>query len=263
MGVLACFPLAVAGCAGPSAEAPPSTFLSAVLNTHDPSATGYGFTVLDATPQELAAVGRPERALIWLGGYDDVSCSFVWSDDDVRAAFARYKLASDPRTVGYYLADEPNSDGRCPIASDQVRRRAELVRSLDPDRSHFTLVNVDNPDLFAAFRDAADVLATDPYPCTARHGCDWSLIPAFIARLRAARIPRYVAMLQAFSGEQWRWPTAPELQRMIDQWRSSDWCGAITFSWAYSGGRLADHPDLLAVLDRFNAELPQPARPCW
>jgi hypothetical protein len=43
---------------------------------------------------------------------------------------------------------------------------------------------------------------------------------------------------------------------MIMQWRMSDWCGALTFSWSYLGGSLPDHTDLVAVLNDFNAHRP-------
>jgi hypothetical protein len=253
------------GCSsGPSPDpAPPDAFPSVVLNSHDPAARHSGFTVVDATPSELHGLPLDQPALIWLGGYDNATCSLSTNDAEVRRHFADHSLATDSRVYGYYLADEPNADGSCPSASTQVRQRAVLIRYLDPNPRHITLANIDDPRLFAAFRDSVDVLATDPYPCPTDGACDWSLIPSRIAQLRAAGVVRYMGMLQAFSGGNWRWPTADELERMIGQWRRSDWCGAITFSWSYRGARLADHPELLAVLQRFNADLPTPAEPCF
>lgn len=248
--------------AAPPARTAANPFPSIVLDTQDPAAAGDGFTAVDATPSQLVRVPPGQRALIWLGGYDNGTCTWGENDDQVRYEFARYALATDARVLGYFLADEPNTDGRCPGASTQVRNRAALVRSLDPNPRHITLANIDDPTQFAAFRDAVDVLATDPYPCVAGGGCDWSLIPSYIARLHAAGVVHYMGMLQAFSGEEWRWPTAAELQRMIEQWRASDWCGALTFSWSYQGGRLVDHPDLLAVLRGFNTRPPAPTTPC-
>jgi hypothetical protein len=249
---------------GPSSPTPANraAFPSIVLGTQDPAAAGYGFAVVDSTPSQLQDLPAGMHSLVWLGGYDNATCTFATSDAHVRSEFARYGLAADARVFGYFLADEPNTNGNCPGASDQVRQRATLVRSVDPNPRHVTLANIDDPSQFAAFRDSVDVLSTDPYPCAEGAGCDWSMIPAYVDALRHAGVSHYMGTLQAFSGGGWRWPTAGELQQMVDQWRRSDWCGAITFSWSYQGGRLADHPDLVAVLRQFNARPPVPAAPC-
>jgi hypothetical protein len=219
--------------------------------------------VLDASPSELQPLPAGTHALIWLGGYDAETCRFASDDAEVTDWFARYALAGDPRVVGYFVADEPNADHRCPAAPDQVRQRSTLVRSLDPDLRRFTLANIDDPQQFAAFRDAADVLSTDPYPCAAAvPDCDWSLIPSYIAALRGAGVTRYMGMVQAFSGGDWRWPTPADLRRMLDQWRASDWCGALVFSWDYQGARLLDHPELRSVLSDFGAHPPAPHVAC-
>ncbi|NIH80849.1 hypothetical protein [Amycolatopsis viridis] len=199
---------------------------------------------------------------MWLGGYNNQTCTWSWSDAQIAALFDEFRLAGSPRTGAYFLADEPNTAGTCPSAAADVRARARLVRTLDPDPSHFTLANIDDPAQFHAFAGAVDVIATDPYPCRSGQACDWSLIPAYIAALRAAGVHRYLALLQAFGAGKWRWPTAAELEHMIAQWQKSDWGGQITFAWSYGGGRLTDHPELLSVLQRLNADphfpFPQP-----
>ncbi|WP_329262532.1 hypothetical protein OG223_45605 [Streptomyces sp. NBC_01478] len=230
--------------------APP--FLSVALNTTDPATVRYGYSLIDVTPDRVSEVTTRQRALVWLGGYDKVRCAWTWSDAEVRMRFARYGLARSPRVAGYFVADEPNTDLNCPRAAAEVRKRSALVRSLDPDTDHFTVVNVDDPDQFAAFRGATDVMSVNVYPCLAAKPCDWSRIPQALARLREAGVTRYMGMLQVFSFEQWRWPTAAELTGMIAQWQRSDWLGQLTFSWEYKGSRLADHPELLRVLKRLN-----------
>jgi hypothetical protein len=253
-----------AGASGSPSRTGSSDFPSVILDTTGQAAAGYGFTSVDATPVLVGGVPAGTSALVWLGGYDNASCSMSWSDDQVRDAFARYRLAASPRVLGYFIADEPNSDDRCPQAGQQVGERSRLVRELDPDTRHFTLANIDDPGHFAAFRSSVDVLATDPYPCRVDTACDWSMIPNYIDRLRQAGVTRYMGMLQAFQDQDrdWRWPTPSELARMIDQWRSSDWCGALTFSWSYRGSRLADKPALLDVLRTFNRDRPSPSAPC-
>lgn len=229
--------------------------MTAALDTGVTStAAHYGFRYIDATPSELSAVPPGQQAFVWLGGYDNSTCAWSWSDARIVALFDQFHLATSPHTGAYFLADEPNTAGNCPSAAADVRARAGLVRSLDPDPRHFTLANVDDPAHFGAFAGTVDVLATDPYPCHVGRACDWSLIPTYIEALRAAGVHRYMAMLQAFGAGKWRWPTAAELEHMVAQWQKSDWSGQITFAWSYAGGRLSDHPELLAVLQRLNAD---------
>ncbi|MER5449791.1 hypothetical protein ABT065_29825 [Streptomyces sp. NPDC002764] len=227
-------------------------FRSVALNTADPVTVRYGYSLVDVTPERVAKITTDQRALVWLGGYDKVRCRWHWTDAQVKERFARYGLARSSRIAGYFVADEPNTNLNCPRAAVEVRARSALVRSLDPDTRRFTVVNVDDPNQFAAFRGAADVMSVDVYPCLVGKPCDWSRIPYALSRLRAAGVTRYMGMLQAFSYAQWRWPTAAELTGMIAQWQRSDWEGQLTFSWQYKGGRLADHPELLRVLKRLN-----------
>jgi hypothetical protein len=258
-----------AGCSAsappPPPPAPPTSsipFFSVLLNTHDPTTADLGFTAVDVTPSQVEQLPPSRKGLVWLGGYDRKTCSLATSDAALRQQFATYHLAGDPRVLGYFIADEPNTDHNCPQSVGQLRARTALVHSLDPDPQRFTLANVDDPAEFAAFKSTVDVLATDPYPCRIGRPCDTHLIPDRIADLRRAGVRRYVAIVQAFAGAPWRWPTARELQRMLGQWRRSGWCGALVFSWTWAGGKLADHPDLLAVLKAFNAHLPTAAGTC-
>ncbi|MTD55142.1 hypothetical protein [Amycolatopsis pithecellobii] len=241
-------------CMSSAPSPPPRPFLTAVLDTGATNTAQYGFQLADVTPAEISAVPPGQEALVWLGGYDNSTCTLSWSDAKVTALFAQFQLAKAPRTGAYFLADEPNSAGNCPSAPADLRARDRLVRSLDPDPRHFTLANIDDPAQFRAFAGSTDVIGTDPYPCLSGRACDWSLIPAYIEALRAAGVHRYVALLQAFGAGMYRWPTALELEHMIAQWQKSDWSGQLTFAWNYAGGRLTDHPDLLAVLQRLNTD---------
>ena len=101
---------------------------------------------------------------------------------------------------------------------------------------------VTEPGNFAAFAHATDVMGADPYPCLRGRACDWAEIPAYIAALNAAHVPRYWALLQVFGYGKWRAPTAAELARMIGQWEQSRWQGEQTFSWSYLGWSLRATP---------------------
>lgn len=242
--------LVLVACATPD-RGPP--FLRAVLQTADPATRAYGFDVVDATSEQLAAVDPAQRALVWLGDYDDVTCRWERSDEEVRAELAAVASRRE-QVAGYMLADEPDTDRRCPSAPGDLRTRAELVRAVDPDPARFTYATIDDESRFAGFADAVDVVGADPYPCRVGQPCDWRLIPATVDALRAAGVRRYVGVLQAFGDDRYRWPTAAELAHMIAQWQRSAWQGQITFAWSWAGGRLADHPDLLDVLRRLNAD---------
>ncbi|MDA8322634.1 MAG: hypothetical protein M0030_22900 [Actinomycetota bacterium] len=214
-----------------------------------------GFDLADTGPFRSVIDRLPagQRALVWIGPYDPATCSFAISAAALRRVLA--PLAADPKVAGYYIADEaddalPGYGGHCPDVAAQVRARSRLVHRLAPGA--FTYEVVTEPGNFAAFATATDVLGADPYPCRAGGGCDWSMIPRYIAALTAARVARYWGVLQAFSAGPWRYPTPLELRTMIRQWARSRWQGAQTFAWSYAGHSLARHPGLLAVLRAFN-----------
>jgi hypothetical protein len=216
----------------------------------------YGYNLVDLGPYRATIDALPagERALVWIGNYSLARCAFDMSDASVRHALST--LAGDPKVAGYYLADEaddalPAYGGHCPHVVTQITQRSRLVHQLAPGT--FTYEVVTEPGNFAAFAHATDVMGADPYPCLRGRPCDWAEIPAYIAALNAAHVPRYWGLLQAFSYGKWRAPTAAELARMIGQWEQSRWQGEQTFSWNYLGWSLASHPGLLVVLKSLNA----------
>ena len=215
----------------------------------------YGYNLVDLGPFRSAIDALPtgQRALVWIGDYDNSTCSFTRSDADIRRALAG--LAGDRKVAGYYIADEPDDalpayGGHCPDVVAQVTARSRLMHSLAPGA--FTYEVVTEPANFAAFAKTTDVLGADPYPCRAGQPCDWTQIPRYVAALRAAHVARYWGVLQTFSGQGWRYPTAAELLAMIRQWQKSDWQGEQTFAWSFAGHSLARRPRLLGVLRSLN-----------
>lgn len=215
----------------------------------------YGYNLVDLDPfrSVIDDLPRGQRALVWIGPYDPATCAFDVSDAEVRRMLA--PLAGDRKVAGYYIADEaddalPAYGGKCPHVVAQVTARSTLVHMLAPGA--FTYEVVTEPGNFAAFARATDVLGADPYPCLARRRCDMTMIPRYIAALRAAKVAHYWGVLQAFSTREWRYPTPAELQAMIEQWQQSSWQGEQTFAWSYSGHSLMQHPALLAELRALN-----------
>jgi hypothetical protein len=215
----------------------------------------YGYNLVDVNPYRslIDALPRGQRALVWIGPYDPATCAFDVSDAEVRSMLAL--LAGDPKVAGYYIADEaddalPAYGGKCQHVVAQVTARSKLVHSLAP--GPFTYEVVTEPGNFAAFAKATDVLGADPYPCLVDRPCDMTMIPRYIAALRAAKVAHYWGVLQAFSSRIWRYPTPAELQAMIQQWQQSSWQGEQTYAWSYNGHSLKQHPGLLAVLRALN-----------
>jgi hypothetical protein len=269
--------LVAAGCGGTGKATPPASTSrgsSSASSTSPPAyrymtdaadgaATApYGYNLVDLSPDKSAidALSPGQRALVWLGGYDTGSCRFSTTDATLTGQLA--PLAGDGKVAGFYVADEPDdglpaSGGHCPDVASQVTARDQLVHRLAP--GPFTYEVVTEPTDFAAFAHATDVLGADPYPCRVGRACDMSLIPRYVAALHAAHVTRFWGVLQAFSAEGWRYPTAGELRQMIAQWAGSGWQGEQTFAWRYAGRSLSDHPDLLGVLRSLNQGTPDVA----
>jgi acid phosphatase len=215
----------------------------------------YGFDLADVGPYRSTIDGLPTgvRALVWVGDYDKAACG--WQMSDAQLATLLPALRGDPKVAGFYIADEADDAippfGHCPGAAGQIAARSALVHSLDP--GPFTYELVTEPQHFAVLATATDVMGADPYPCRVNKPCDTTMIPRYIAALAAAKVPHYWGVLQAFGDSEWRYPTASELQAMIDQWRHSNWQGIQVFAWTWAGNKLADHHDLLSVLQQLNA----------
>ena len=213
----------------------------------------YGWNLLDVgSKAEADALPRGTRGLVWIGDYDNSSCSWEVSDAEVRSRLAG--TAGDRRVAGFFFSDEPDP-AACPDAPAQHRDRSLLVHSLDPGA--FTVMVVDSNsgqatlDQIPAWRGTADYLGLDPYPCYVGKACNYRWIDAVIRAADRAGVP-YWGMVQAFRGESWRWPTAGEERHMLSQWRASHAAGYMTFAWRWAGHSLSSRPDLLAVLSRFN-----------
>jgi hypothetical protein len=226
----------------------------------DSSATGFddqaalGFTTFDSGPwpeQMEALAARGLQGFVWLGGYSNESCSFRESDAWVRT---RVSSIAGQRAVAAYLIDDEPLAKECPEAPEQVRARAQLVKSIDPGPPTFVVIY--RVDELKRFAGAVDVIAVDRYPCSIQNGCDFSKIDEAIAEVDRLGV-RYWGVIQAHGDDWYRVPTPGELHQQFDRWRASHAEGYFVFAWQWPDDEpsqwLANHPELQAQLAKENA----------
>jgi chitodextrinase len=241
----------------PGAPSPsPSPFAIRGVYDRDLSSTGFddeaalGLNVIDSGPytellDPLAARGL--KAMIWLGGYDNSTCSFVKSDEWVRTHVS--EIAGHPAVAAYFVDDEPNA-ASCPNAPTQMKARSDLVKSIDPSAITF-LVDY-KIDQLALWAGTVDVIGLDKYPCKLKiDGCDFTGVDQLIAEADRLGI-RYWGVIQAFGDDYYKLPTAEELHTQFDRWRNTNMEGYLVFAWRYPDDHpenwLANHPELQAQL---------------
>jgi hypothetical protein len=155
-------------------------------------------------------------AMIYLGGYDSSTCTFGWPDGTVAARVTA--IRDHPASVMYYIADEPHT-ANCPNAIQQIRARAELVKSIDP--TALTAIAENRSLDVGAFRHATDVMILLTYPCSHVNGCMLPKIDMTLSAARAANVKHPWAAPQSFCDDYYRVPTPEELQAILDRWRAA------------------------------------------
>jgi hypothetical protein len=217
----------------------------------------YGWNLLDVSSKSAADRLPPRtRGLVWLGDYDNSSCTWEVSAADVRADVPA--MAHDPKVAGYFISDEADPNA-CPSAPVQHKARTRLIHALSPGKP--TVMVMDSNSGRASIEQmpkwvgAADRIALDPYPCYPGKTCNFAWIEAIIKAADRARL-RYWGVVQAFDDSTWRWPTRAEERRMLAQWAASRQSGYMTFAWTWHGHTLAKRPALLRVFKNFNRTAP-------
>jgi hypothetical protein len=212
-----------------------------------------GWNLLDVGSKEEAdALPRGTRGLVWVGDYDNSTCDWQVTDAQLEQELAH--TAGDAKIAGFFFSDEPDPYA-CPDAPAQHRARSRLIHSLDPHG--FTVMLMDSNsgkqtlEQMQLWAGAADRIALDPYPCYRGRPCNYGWIRSVIRAANRAQLP-YWGVVQAFAGEDWRWPTPAEEKRMLALWATSREKGYMTFAWTWHGNSLAKRPGLLSVLKRFN-----------
>lgn len=217
-----------------------------------------GWNLIDVGSQWAAdRLPAGAKGLVWVGDYDNDSCAWELSDASLKAKVTA--AAGDPKVFGYLLSDEPNPYA-CPNAPAQHKARSDLVHSID-GRTETVIVLDSNGfkgratndalEQLPRWKDTADYIGLDPYPCYQGLPCDYGWIDKTIAAANAAGL-RYWGVVQAFNDSSWRWPTAAELSYMLGQWAASKEAGYMAFAWTWAGADLSSRPDLLDVFRRFN-----------
>jgi hypothetical protein len=226
-----------------------------MINSGASAATvaSYGWNLLDVSSKSAAdRLPARTRGLVWLGDYDNSSCSWEVSDADVRRDVRA--MARDRKVAGYFISDEADPNA-CPSAPAQHKARTRLIHALSPGKR--TIMVMDSNSGRASIEQmpkwlgAADRIALDPYPCYRGKACNFAWIRTIIKAADRARLP-YWGVAEAFDDSTWRWPTGGEERRMLAQWAASRQSGYMTFAWTWHGHALAKRPALLRVFKDFN-----------
>ena len=220
----------------------------------DSSATQYdrivaaGFTALDRAAYRDYLDGLPAgvKALVWLGDYDNTTCTWEKSDDWIRTHVEA--IAGHPAIAAYYIADEPHL-WDCPLVAVHLKARSDFVNSLDPTHPTMAVIEPHWPENpYTPYVGMVDIIGVDRYPCSYVSGCVFSKIDDTLALLDQAGVPHYWAFIQAFADSYYRMPTADEVHEEFRHWRQSRMEGYVVFSWAYGTDTLENHPDLIDAL---------------
>jgi chitodextrinase len=248
------------GIAAEHARTPPPRFRYIYDSGSAPAAAAAdGWNLIDVGSREAAdALPSGTRGLIWVGDYNNSTCSWEISNSTVTSEVQR--MVGDAKIFGYFISDEPNPYA-CPNAPAQHKARSDLIHSIDPtkptvivlDSNGFTgMGSPDAIDQIPLWKGTATYIGLDPYVCYSWSStCDYARIDANIAAADAAGI-NYWGVVQAFNDSSWRWPTADEMQHILAQWANSHEAGYMTFAWTWAGNNLSSQPALLDTLKQFN-----------
>lgn len=201
-----------------------------------------GFNVVTSFPwkDDLDALhARGLEVLVWTGEYHRTSpCEFELPDEWIERYIS--EVAGHPAIAAYQVADEPNYarvEG-CPDAAGDIRRRAELIRSIDPTKpTYVTISTWDGVEgyPYQHFAGATDIMGLVVYPCSYTWdgwgGCRFEIIDEAIAEADKDGIARYWAVLQDFEDGWYRTPTSGELAEQFDRWARSRMEGYFVYRW--------------------------------
>jgi hypothetical protein len=198
-----------------------------------PAVAGVGFNAVSVGAYRdrldyLQSLGL--KGLVWLGGYDNATCTFVWSDGEVRTHVEA--INGHPAILAYEIDNEPHADS-CPTAPRQIKQRVALVRSLVGPTVVLYLTLSKN---FQAFADSGvDLIRISAYPCSYRYGCVMEKIVSKVAAARAGGFTRIWGGSQTAGDSYYRPPTPTELALIQQTWRDQGAEGYVAWAWDTHG----------------------------
>jgi hypothetical protein len=174
------------------------------------------------------------RGLVWLGGFDNTTCKFIFTDRQVTRKVK--SILGHPAVLGYEIDNEPHVE-TCPNAPNMIKRRVALVRSLvGPKIILYITLSKD----FPAFADSGvDLIRISAYPCSYESGCVMHKIADKVAEARAAGFKHIWGGTQTAGDAYYRPPTAAQLARIQRTWRDQGAEGYVAWAW---DGHGTTHP---------------------
>lgn len=164
----------------------------------------------------------------------------------------RYK--DKPAVLTWNPGDEPDGAG---VAPEEMQRRHDSFKLADPD--HPTYMTLCVPSTYARYVGCAEIIAPDPYPINRTNP---STVPVYTtlsaARSEASKYGRPVwGILQCFGYEtgSWRVPTFAECRNMTYLALLAGVKGIIYYTFADSGFRVTEHPELWAGMQTLPPEI--------
>jgi len=195
-----------------------------------PTIAGLGFNAVSVEPWRdrldyLQSLGL--KGLVWLGGYDNSTCSFVrsdaWVTDRVLA------VEDHPGVLAYEIDNEPH-DYQCPTAPQQIKDRVSLVRSLIAPYSATLYITLSRD--FSAFSGiGVDLIRISAYPCSYQYGCAMQKIIDKVAAARAAGFSRIWGGSQTAGDNYYRPPTPAELALIQQTWHVQGAERYVAWTW--------------------------------
>lgn len=244
----------VRGAYGKDSSAPGTAMLAA---------TGFNTVMADPYKESLDPLtAQGLKGVVWLGAWMSApACKFERDDATIRSQIA--PIAGHPAILAYYLGDEPRVT-ECPSAPAMFKQRSDLVHSLDPGSTTFTVIQAYENGItydYKPWAGVVDVVGLDVYPCAkAKPTCDLAAIDGAVAAAQKAGIGRYWAIVQDFQDCFYRLPAPSEIAAQFDRWAASDMAGYLVFSWNYQpadksciGTNLESHPENVAQLKSENS----------
>lgn len=206
---------------------------SSATGLQEISSTGFNTVTVVPDAAQFEELNRHDlQGVVWLGAYHNTNCSFQRDDRWVTDVVNRFKDQSS--IAAYQVADEP-SHNMCPEAPEQIRERAELIESLDPDTpTYVTVPTWDGKEGFPYehFAGTTDIMGLVVYPCLDKsEQCWFTMIDRAITEADRDDVGRYWAVLQNFDTDWYRMPSSEELQGQFRRWAQSRMSGYFVYQW--------------------------------